>query len=156
VRLLEAVLALVGFAMLLKQDTPAAVFPFNQKYVATFLNDEPFVGIVRYHQWERKRLPSLRINTLGGGGYDGCNGFGLSRVVATTDVLFLVVSFRTAMGCDAKIMADAEKFLTALQAARRWRMEGDTLILYGSRDVLRFAPTDNPNNHEDRFVPDAR
>jgi hypothetical protein len=57
VRLVDAVLALLGFAMLLKQDTPAAVFPFNQKYVATFLNDEPFVGIVRYRQIERKGLP---------------------------------------------------------------------------------------------------
>ena len=88
-RLLCSILVMLA-AALLKQDTPAAVFPFGQKYVATSLNDEPFVGIVRYRQWERKSVLFLKV-TVGsnlwshrGAGSDGCNAFGLESVVVTS------------------------------------------------------------------------
>jgi hypothetical protein len=58
-RLLVVALAFVT-AILLKQDTPAAVFPFNQKYVSTFFNDAPFVGIVRYREWEGRAFLPLQ------------------------------------------------------------------------------------------------
>jgi heat shock protein HslJ len=109
-----------------------SVFPMYRQYMAVAINgdkfDEPRPTLTLIFGW------GYRIS-----GFGGCNHWSAAIEFADHNNFTIKTLYQTALACPGKVQAE-NKFVQALLAARRWRMDGPALILQGDNDVLRFEP----------------
>jgi heat shock protein HslJ len=116
----------------LTQDSPGPRFPFDTRFVAATIDGKRF----------NLAVPVLKVSyrapfTYYVAGTGGCNHFGSSSAFIGADAFYMRVGYSTAMYCGSGSEVEAW-FLPTLQAARRWRMEDNALILTSGRHVIRF------------------
>jgi heat shock protein HslJ len=110
-------------------------FPLSQRYTAVSLNGQPYAA----------KPPTLTVNrdananALIAGGFAGCNAWN-GRIMLADRQQFGVGNLGTTKMFCADTMAAEASFLTALQSVKRWRMDGQHLVLEGEQITLLFAP----------------
>lgn len=110
-------------------------FPLEKRFVATSINGQN-LGV---------KPPTLTITrdpnqqqVLVGAGFAGCNQWNGAVTLNQTRIGVGNVG-TTKMFC-AEQMATETNFLSALKAAKRWRLDGPTLVLEGDRTTLELSP----------------
>ena len=112
-------------------------FPLQQSFVATSING----------QMTGDKAPTLTITRdsrneqlLVGSGFAGCNRW--NGAITLNQSRFGVGTVGTTrMHCADRMRAETD-FLAALQSVKRWRMDGNTLVLEGDQTVLVMAPSE--------------
>jgi len=82
---------------------------------------------------------TLSIDGTGVSGRAACNSYGGVAVVNGSAVSFGELS-QTGMGCEPAVMEAETAFLTALQAVRNFKFDGERLVLTGASADLVFSP----------------
>lgn len=108
-------------------------FPIGQRFVAASLNGHSYP----------ERAPTLTVrhdpqNGLTGGGYAGCNNWFGKVTIGQTQ--FAVDELgATRMFCADRMQMESA-FLDAVKSAKRWRRDGNALVLEGEQTILRLVP----------------
>ena len=85
---------------------------------------------------------TLRVQREADGGVRGAGNAGCNRWTASATIREHVIDFSaiatTKMACSEPRMTSERAFLSALQSARRWRIEGAQLIIEGDAAPITF------------------
>ncbi|MBO0754619.1 MAG: META domain-containing protein [Bradyrhizobiaceae bacterium] len=101
-----------------------SAFPFGHELL---LDARPMKG--------SKRLPSLDIRADGATEIDlWCNSV-QGQIVVSRDAITITIGEKSERQCEPERMRGDDDILAALSQVTSWRLEGDTLILRGSRTV---------------------
>ena len=132
--LLVALLALPASA----QNAPSG-FPLDKSYKAVSISgfDVQKMGLTL----TISRNPNG--DDLRGAGHAGCNSWSATVTLRDDQVDFTNI-VTTKKYCGKPIMTAEDAFLTSLRSARRWKVDGDTLIVEGdaARLLLKAGVTE--------------
>jgi heat shock protein HslJ len=117
-------------------EEAARRFPFDQRFVVTYLNGQDFGG--------RSLTLSVRREAGGRGtrgtGFAGCNTW-FGRVEVGEGGRIAVGEIGTTRKfCHRDRMKTEGEFLAILRSLDRWRMDGRNLMLRGDKGVLVLSP----------------
>lgn len=76
---------------------------------------------------------------LRGSGNAGCNSWNASVILRDDQIDFTNIATTRKM-CGKPVMTAEDAFLTSLRSARRWRVDGDKLIIEGDAARLMLKP----------------
>jgi heat shock protein HslJ len=106
-------------------------FPFGREFM---LDAPPMKG--------SKHIPSIEIDDKGIADIElWCNSV-KSQLVIAGDTITIITGPKTARSCEPDRLQGDDDMLAALTAVTNWRLEGDTLVLTGTR-TLRFRAQSN-------------
>jgi heat shock protein HslJ len=106
-------------------------FPFGREFL---LDAQPIKG--------SKHVPSLDIDEKGIADIDlWCNSL-KGQLVVAGDTITIIAGPKTARECSPERMQGDDEVLNALTAVTNWRLEGDVLVLIGTR-TMRFRAQSN-------------
>jgi len=124
----------LGLAILLSSVCPGAAgsaFPYGHELL---LDARPMKG--------SKHLPSLDVRADGAAEIDlWCNSV-LGQIVVSQDAITITTGEKTERQCEPERMRGDDDILFTLSQVTSWRLQGDTLILSGSR-TIRFRMETN-------------
>jgi len=131
----RAALALVVGASLAGGLAPAvsaqSEFPFGREFL---LDARPMKG--------SKQVPSLEIDEKGIADIAlWCNSV-KGQLVVAGDTITILTGPKTARECSPERMQGDDEVLNALTSVTNWRLEGDVLVLIGTR-TMRFRAQSN-------------
>jgi heat shock protein HslJ len=131
----RAALALVVGTSLASGLVPAvsaqSEFPFGREFL---LDTPPMRG--------SKHVPSIEIGDKGNADLDlWCNSVKVQLVVAG-DTITILTGPKTDRSCSPERMQGDDDVLNALTSVTNWRLEGDVLVLIGTR-TMRFRAQSN-------------
>jgi heat shock protein HslJ len=108
-----------------------SAFPFGREFV---LDTAPLKG--------SKRIPILDIDEKGIADIDlWCNSV-KGQLVVAADTITIITGPKTERSCPPERMQGDDDLLAALAAVTNWKLEGDMLVLIGTR-TMRFRAQSN-------------
>ena len=113
-----------------------ARFPFEQRFVVTYLNGQDFAA--RSLTFGVRREPGGRNGRATG--YSGCNTWFARVDVGDAGRIAVSEVGTTRKFCHRDRMKIESEFLGILRSLDRWRMDGRNLVLRGDRATLVLLP----------------
>jgi heat shock protein HslJ len=113
-----------------------ARFPFEQRFVVTYLNGQDFVA--RSLTFAVRREPGGRNGRVTG--YAGCNTWFARVDVGDAGRMAVSEIGTTRKSCHRDRMKIESEFLVILRSLDRWRMDGRNLVLRGDQATLVLSP----------------
>jgi hypothetical protein len=108
-----------------------SAFPFGREFM---LDTPPLKG--------SKRIPILDIDEKGIADIDlWCNSV-KGQLVVAGDTITIITGPKTERSCPPERMQGDDDLLAALAAVTNWKLDGDTLVLVGTR-TMRFRAQSN-------------
>jgi heat shock protein HslJ len=112
-------------------------FPFDQRFVVSYLNGQDFAA--RSVTLTVRRESGAR--GIRGTGFAGCNTWFARIDMAEADRFVMTEVGTTRKFCHGERMKTESEFLSILRAVKRWRMEGRMLVVLGDNSTLVLSPT---------------
>ena len=134
---------IVALMLLLPALAPPALaqgsrdFPLDKPYTA--------ISISGFDVQKMKMTLSIAKDAKGdglrGAGHAGCNGWSATVILRDDQIDFTNIA-TTRKFCGKPVMTAEEAFVTSLKSARRWRLDGERLIVEGdaARLLMRADP----------------
>ena len=115
----------------------------NDTEVAMSTSPDPMLGtkwdLVSINGQPNNTGITLEFTIDGTGGSDGCNGYGATYTINGEQLSFDTSGFMsTMMACDPQIMEAGDIYLTALQTAKTFALNGSQLVIYTDNGELLF------------------
>jgi heat shock protein HslJ len=125
-----------GWAESARGEEAARRFPFEQRFVVTYVNGQDFAG--KSLTFAVRREPGNRVGR--GTGYAGCNTWFARIEVGDAGRLVVSDVGTTRKYCHRERIRTENEFLAILRSLDRWRMDGRNLILRGDKAILVLSP----------------
>ena len=111
--------------------TAQSAFPFGREFM---LDTEPMKG--------SKRIPSMDIDDKGVADITLWCSSVKGQLVVAGDTVTIITGPKTEQACPPERVQGDDELIGALNAVTSWRLEGDTLVLIGTR-TMRFRAQSN-------------
>jgi heat shock protein HslJ len=108
-----------------------SAFPFGREFL---LDTQPIKG--------SKRVPMLDIDEKGIADIDLWCTSVKGQLVVAGDTITIITGPKTDRACPPERMQGDDEMLAALTAVTNWKLDGDVLVLIGTR-TMRFRPQSN-------------
>ena len=125
-----------GWAEISRVEETFRRFPFEQRFVVTYLNGQDFGG--KSLTFAVRREPGSRGGR--GTGFAGCNTWFARVDVGDGGRLAVSEVGTTRKYCHRDRIRTEAEFLAILRSLDRWRMDGRNLMLRGDKATLVLTP----------------